>query len=211
MTDQRTLGLVVAAALLFTSCETTTEEVVEAPAVAYLDKTPAAWIADFHAPDQRVREAAVDALAKLGPDMVPLLAAELDDPDPNVRYSALATLARYDGAALPAAEEVAQRVVDPDPSVRAQAAYVLMKSGDGAASVGTAPLAKVIRGDDDWYVRWRAVNALDAFKASAYPVGYESLRAIEHHDGDRRVREAATSAADAIWHDYWQKRLHGAR
>lgn len=206
----RRLGVAAPVLALLASCAATDDAAASRP-VAYLDRTPSEWIADFRLPEQSKREAAVDALAKLGPDMAPLVAAELDDHDADVRYAALATLARYDAAALPAAERVALRVEDPHPAVRAEAAFVLMKSGEGAAAAGTAPLARVVRSDEDWYVRLRAVEALGAFKGSAYPVGYESLRAIEHQDRDVRVREAATLAADEIWRVYWQRQLHGGR
>lgn len=167
------------------------------PALAYLDRPAEAWVADFKEADQPKREAAVDALAKMGPATLPLVMPELDDNDPHVRYAAVATVARFEADGLPAARPVAARVGDPDPSVRAHAAFALKQIGVGSAPEGLAPLCGALK-DQDWYVRWRAVEALHVYGADAFPEGYDALRAIERIDRDWRVRKDAKIAADHI-------------
>ncbi len=167
------------------------------PALAYLDRPAEAWVADFKEADQPKREAAVDALVKIGPATLPLVMPELDDNDPHVRYSAVATVARFEAEGLAAAAQVAERVGDPDASVRAHAAFALKQLGVGSAPEGLAPLCGALK-DQDWYVRWRAVEALHVYGADAYPEGFEALRAIERIDRDWRVRKDAAIAADHI-------------
>jgi HEAT repeat protein len=195
--------------LLVAACAT--ESAPESrPAAVYLEKTAPEWIAEFRGPEQARREAAVAALEKLGPETCPLVAAELEDADADVRYSALETLARFGPEADGAAERVAARVADPDPKVRAHAAYVLLKLGENGAGPGVPRLVGALH-DPDWYVRWRAVTALSAYGDRAYPEGYEALKAIEHLDREPRVRKDAALAAERIWAEYDRMKRSGSR
>jgi HEAT repeat protein len=176
-------------------------EAAESRPLVRLDRTAEEWAADLRAPEQARREAAVEALAALGPEALRVVRPELDDQDPHVRYAATEIVARYGAAGLPAAESVAARVADPDASVRAHAAYALRAIGPQSAAAGLPRLTAALS-DQEWYVRWRAVEALRAYGAAAYPEGWEALRAIQHVDRDARVRADAAQAADFIALEY---------
>jgi HEAT repeat protein len=188
----------LAAALLplFVACATG-DGSASRPVATYLDRTAESWIEDLRLEDKASREAAVAALVALGPETAPLLAAEIDDVRPAVRYSALAALAGLHEEGVAYAPIAAARLRDPDPSVRAKAAVALSAFGPGGAFVGESAAASALR-DDDWFVRFAAIQTLKSYGADAYPEGYEALRAIEHKDRDPQIRAHAKEAIESI-------------
>jgi HEAT repeat protein len=158
--------------------------------------------------DARVRETAVDGLARCGPvddlQAGPRVRAALADGSPGVRAAALAALARW--RAPDAAEAAERALADADGGVRAHAAEVLAELAPARFGERFPALAA----DADWAVRVaaaRRVRALDA----APPV--EVLAALLE-DPRMRVGDVAHDALRALsgldlppvrkdWTDWW--------
>ncbi|MFM8273946.1 MAG: HEAT repeat domain-containing protein [Gemmata sp.] len=75
-------------------------------------------------PDSDARRATIGAIRLIQPNVVPsealvrAIAADLRDPDPNLRFSAAKTLSRIGPAAAAAAPDLIPLRTDPDPDVR---------------------------------------------------------------------------------------------
>jgi HEAT repeat protein len=151
------------------------------------------YLADLRANDRSARERAIEALARRGPSVLPEVEPLLSDPDPAVRYSALAVLVRLREHAWPSVFTVKQRLSDPDPAIRADAAYVIGMSG----SAGADAIPELRAALCDWspYVRYRAAVAFQKLDTVAEPA-LPSLERASRCDRDPRVREAAKCA---IW------------
>lgn len=135
--------------------------------------------------DERVRAAAARGLGEIGgPEFVPDLVAQLEDPVREVRGSAL--LALQARRAREAAPAVARCLADPDETVRAGAAHAL-------AFLGTreiAPALVAALGDPCREVRQFAASALGPLKIRG--TGPAVVRLVR--DADSGVRRHAVGA-----------------
>jgi len=142
--------------------------------------------------DPRVRETAVDGLARL-----PATASQgggarvhaaLADPAPGVRGAAIACLAAWKAPDAGTAAE--KGLADPDGGVRTAAAAVLARAAPDLFAAHHAALAA----DTDWGVRWTAAHCAPLLAADP-PV--ETLAGLLE-DGRMRVADAAHDALRAI-------------
>ncbi|MBI2825209.1 MAG: HEAT repeat domain-containing protein [Planctomycetia bacterium] len=94
-----------------------------------------------------VKEAAVDALARIGQPSVPVLIDALSDADAEVRVHAARALARMGDAGKEAVPVLIARLEDPDEGVRQAAARALGQMGPAAADAVPALIA-IIKSHD---------------------------------------------------------------
>lgn len=95
-----------------------------------------------------MREAAADALGRIGEPAVPELVRMLQDPDPALRRQAADVLARIGPRAGAAVPQLTLALDDADPQVRRSAARALGQIGpDAAAAVPT--LMRILREDEE--------------------------------------------------------------
>ncbi len=147
-------------------------------ALAMVLSVPALWATpadsaaklkeQLKSPDEKVRIAAIDALAQLGPaakEAVAELTAQLDDKSPRVRARAARALRALGPAAQSSAARLAELTTDPDARVRRMAVAALHTIGP--AEVAVPALAKELT-DADPAVRIAALDGLADFgEASA--------------------------------------------
>ncbi len=134
-------------------------------------------------PNPVVRRACLEALAKHARDETEgALALALDDPDAEVRLTALRGLASLSSAESFLAPRLRDLVSDPDPRVRAEAA---LRSGDR----GLAALATQIGSDDP-------LAATSALRVA--PAGLLEAVLLRVHDTHPEVRSAALERTAAI-------------
>ncbi len=81
-----------------------------------------------------LKETAADALARIGGDAVTQLIGALHDPEPQVRLQAVRALARIGPDAAPAVAALTERLTDSDLLVRQNAARALGQIGPAAKS-----------------------------------------------------------------------------
>jgi HEAT repeat protein len=133
----------------------------------------------------RVREAACEALVKIGAPAVPHLIQALGDWDSGVRAAACEALVKIGAPAVP---HLIQALGDGDRDVRVAACRALGEIGDGQA----VPHLIQALGDRDWYVRAAACRALGQIgDPQALP---HLTQALEDED----VRWAAREAVEQI-------------
>jgi hypothetical protein len=149
------------------------------------------WIADLRSNDRAAREAAVDALARMGPSVLADVGVLLSDPDRNVRYSALQVFVRLREHAWTSVWYVKNRVSDPDAAIRADAVYVIGLSG--ASGAEAIPELISALNDPSPIVRYRAAVAFQGMDVRGGP-GLAALERASRCDRDPRVREAANCA-----------------
>jgi HEAT repeat protein len=121
---------------------------------------------------------AAAAVEQVTAEDLPALEAALSDPDPDVRWWAVAGLARVGGA------------VDPDPNLRAAAIFALGRQPDPAA----IPLLLQILGDSSEYLARLAADALITIGPAAVSALIEALE----HSPQPRVRANAARALALI-------------
>jgi HEAT repeat protein/beta-lactamase regulating signal transducer with metallopeptidase domain len=123
------------------------------------------------------------------PDAVAALVNALDDPDRQVRLSALASLAEMnDVRAVPGAM---QALTSDDPEMRRNAVYLLGEMGDRRALPGLLPLLD----DPDRQVRRTAARALGEFQDST---AIAALSRALQTDSDPEVRKTSAWALGEI-------------
>lgn len=105
--------------------------------------------------NESVRQAAGEALAHLGPSVVPALVEQLSAPEERARDAASQTLIRVGGAAVPPLHEA---LADKTPGVRFRAAHSLGNLGR-AAMPALPTLEKMAESDPDSTVRYYAAAA----------------------------------------------------
>jgi hypothetical protein len=147
--------------------------------------------AELRSGDRVAREQAIDALARMGPIVLPDLEPLLSDPDPTVRFSALQVLVRLRQEAWPSVWYVKNRLSDSDAAIRADAAYVIGMTGTHAADA----IPELICALNDWSpnVRYQAARAFQRMDRHGEP-GLKALERAAKCDRDPRVREAAQCA-----------------
>ena len=141
--------------------------------------------------DMRVREAAAEALGKIGPEEVPALIKALGDENSYVRSAAAEALGKIGPEAVPA---LIRALGDEDSSVRWRAAYTLGEIGPEAKEAVLALIRAL--GDEDSSVRWRAARALGKIGPEAKEAVPALIEALG--DKDEQVREAAAEALGKI-------------
>ena len=139
----------------------------------------------------KVSAMAVAALAEVGPDAAPRLAAALSDPRANVRIAAAFVLREMGAGAAPAADALARAVEDAESWVRWYACEAL--GGLGGQAAEAVPALADALGHHDHQTRRRAAAALGRIGPTALPA-VEALKRAEAEDSDRDVRREATLA-----------------
>lgn len=142
-------------------------------------------------PDAHLRRRAVVVAGHRGDPSV--ARDHLDDPDPGVRASALAALART--GELTAAE-LASGLADPDPTVRRRSAEL---AGAGAVPANLVDLMPLLDDPDDRVVEV-AAWATGELSPPPLPAIDRLCRLVTDH-ADALVREAAVAALGAIGDD----------
>ena len=138
-----------------------------------------------------VRSAAAGALGKTGPEAVPALIKALGDENSYVRSAAAEALGKIGPEAVPA---LIRALGDEDSSVRWRAAYTLGEIGPEAKEAVLALIRAL--GDEDSSVRWRAARALGKIGPEAKEAVPALIEALG--DKDEQVREAAAEALGKI-------------
>ncbi len=141
-----------------------------------------------------VRDAASDALGRIGVESVPILVQLLDDSEPASRARAASALARIGAPARPAAAALRARLADDSPSVRLNSAEAYWKATGDARPI--LPTLVAGMADEDRQVRIRAYRLLIALRARARPA-VPHLRALAE-DERAAVRSAAAKAIERI-------------
>jgi HEAT repeat protein len=154
---------------------------------------------DDHARVEQIHEAALRALAKMGPtaaDAVPVLEEALADPNQNVRVAAVRALSQIGPPASPTVPALLHLLVDRAKPVRQAVAEALGKidaNWAADARVGS-PMASFVellkRTGEEGQM---AVDAFAVIGAPSVPALVEALAA-----GDRVLREAAATALGRI-------------
>jgi HEAT repeat protein len=131
---------------------------------------------------------AAAALEQVTAEDLPALEAALSGPYPDVRWWAVAALARIGGAL--ATRLLLATAVDPDSNLRAAAVFALGRRPDPAA----IPLLLQILGDSSEYLARLAADALITIGQAAVPPLIEALE----HSPQPRVRANAARALALI-------------
>ncbi len=139
----------------------------------------------------QVSIAALRALAAVGKDAAPSLAAALVDPRANVRTAAASALNEMGSEALPAADALTSALDDAERWVRWYACESLGNLGPEAVSA--APALTRLLDHNDPQTRRRAAAALGRIGPAA-SAAVESLQRVEGSDSNREVRREATLA-----------------
>lgn len=133
------------------------------------------------------RQPAIDALGRMGPDAVPLLAPLLAHATPRVRAAGCEALGGIGPAgAAASAPLLLARLQDDDPAVRRAARVALGRLGAG----GRSALPRLIEtaGDRDVAVRLDSLEALGQLEAAPRAVLPVALAALKDEDARVRVR-----------------------
>jgi HEAT repeat protein len=144
--------------------------------------------------DPFVRWGAARTLGKMAPRQaeksIPALARAVDDPNGDVRSTALAALRRYGPAAQPAVENLVKGLKHWDPQTRLSVAETLGAVGP-AAVAAVQPLAAALAGEEPEQ-RAAAARALGKLGPGARPAEEALRKALS--DPERDVRQAACDA-----------------
>ncbi len=127
--------------------------------------------------DPRVVVHALNSMAELGEEGVPVLTLALDHP--QAKYWACLVLAEIGPAAKSAAPKLVELLKDPEEEVRMQAAIALGEIGPEAAPVAAEPLIVALQEDKAGGVRYGSAFALGKMKAAKAD---EALRAAAAGD-----------------------------
>lgn len=155
-----------------------------AEALGALDANSEVLEESLHAPEPRVRRAAVRAIARRGRSVRTVLLPLLDDPDPSV---VLAVLEGLGGEAT--VEDLTGLITHPDPDVAVEALLRLRDRDARAASLA----AEKLLDHPVWSVRLEAVRTIDCRRAEAVAL----LQARRIHERDELVRQAIDVALEA--------------
>ncbi len=151
--------------------------------------------------DPENRGAAVVCVGRMGPAGKPFADTALtllDDPNAQVRASALDYVATLDAAtAKPAVPKVAALLADEDADTRVQAANVLLALGRAAAPAAAA-LAKAVAADTDERVRLIALDAVAALGPEGKAAVPELVKVIADGSAPSGVRRRALVIAPAL-------------
>lgn len=144
--------------------------------------------------DESVRDAAVTALARLGPDAIPTLVEALGDRNPVRREGALDALQHVTGDRSIAVPRVVELLDDGDPHVAATATFVLaeLNAVDGASDA----LIRLIRNSKNPGVRQSAVWALRKANRDAEQVVSALIAALS--DSDSAVASLAIDGLNEL-------------
>jgi HEAT repeat protein len=138
--------------------------------------------------DEDVRQAAADALARLGPPAVPFLVDALKGTNAQARAHAASALATLGPAAEKAVPALVPLLKDPDAGLRSQAIQPLTKVGKAAVP----PLGDALQ-DADETTRGQLLQALGQVGVEAVPVLVDGLK-----DPRADVRRGAAAALTAM-------------
>lgn len=146
--------------------------------------------------DPSTRQAVADALAGIGPEVLPLLRKRLDAVEPRVRESAVRAVGRLGVAARSLTPSLLARIRDSDAGVRAASALALWWL-EGESDLPLTVLELVLK-DVDNLDRWQAVEAIGIIASEARPAikGLTELLVNALKDRDARVR---VMAARWLW------------
>lgn len=148
--------------------------------------------------DLAKREAAAQALAKLGPEAFPALEALLGatkDRAFKVRLAAVEAVAAIGAkASEPAHKRLLELLKDKSAQVRAATAHALRRLGLAPKSL---PQIAGLIGDQKWRVRAAAVEAIASTGDAAKPL-LEELRYLSTGDASPSVRKLAAAALAAL-------------
>jgi HEAT repeat protein len=168
-------------------------EAAQLLALPGLDARPAldALSAALASDDKQLRRAAAEAIASLGPEMIPRLRTLLDDTDARVRESAARALAGIGVPARSLAGKLLERMREGEAAVRIQAALAYWRV-EGESEPPLALLDNLLK-DVDINERWEAVEAIGLIASEARPAirGLTEVLVNLLKDRDARVRAMA--------------------
>lgn len=141
-----------------------------------------------------VRDAAMEALGKVGPVALPFLEQLLEDEDPEARWRSATAIGRMGTSGRPAAPALVKVIDDESPLVRMSALEALAAVSAERDSL-LQPIVKELASDDRQH-RMRAFRLLTSLGAEAR-AAVPSLRELQN-DPRAQVRRAAAEALEKI-------------
>jgi HEAT repeat protein len=126
-------------------------------------------------------------------DVLPLLAADVANPDVQVRLGAIDAIESYGPAAVSAAPALIRALGDPDRFVRWSAGRTLGKMSLAEPAAAVSGLACLLF-DPDLDVRLAASTALDRYGPAAKDAVPDLIRSIRASDADMRIAAMRTLA-----------------
>jgi len=168
-------------------------EAMQLLALPGLDARPAldTILSQLASDDKFLRRAAAEALAAIGPELLPRLRTLLDDNDPRVRAAAARAVAFIGVPARRLADKLLQRLQEGEPAECIQAALAYWR----VEGVSEAPLAVLdyLLKDVDLDERWEAVEVIGQIASEAQPPikGLTEVLVNLLKDRDARVRAMA--------------------
>jgi HEAT repeat protein len=144
----------------------------------------------------QVAQAAIRAMAEVGPDAVPTLAAALGSDRAAVRFAAVSVLRQMGRDARGAVEPLAKALGDENRWVRWYAAEALGNIGPDAAAA--IPALVPLLQHRELFTRRRAVTALGRIGPEAKTAAGAAIAKLCEEDGNADVQDAAFVALHSI-------------